>query len=126
MSASFFLFLSSMLVKTPCLLVFQRMFKVFKLLLYLSPKSNASCFLVARFFNASSLKIFKSTGKVWNLSTFNLLTLLFKLFKTPGTVFNSLISNSPTSEFMLAKSTSLETFLASMLVASFKSDLLHN
>ena len=51
-----------------------------------------------------------STGTGTNLSTSNLFTLLFKLFKAVGTFFNLLIPYLSTLDFKLAKSTFLANF----------------
>ena len=58
--------------------------------------------LLAKFayFNLSMIMI----GTGTNLSTSNLSTLLFKLFKLVGTFFNLSMSNLSTSDFKLAKS----------------------
>ena len=57
-------------------------------------------------FFTTSLSLLKSRGKGNTLSTSNLSTLLFKLFKLVGTFFIYLsISNLSTLDFKLAKST---------------------
>lgn len=50
-------------------------------------------------------RILRSTGTAFSLSTFALFTLDSKLSKSPGTVFNSSISNSYAYNFKQAKST---------------------
>ena len=50
-------------------------------------------------------RILRSTGTGFSLSTFALFTLESKLSKSPGTVFNSSISNSNAYNFKQAKST---------------------
>ena len=58
-------------------------------------------------FLTTSLSLLKSAARGTNLSTSNLSTLLFKLFKLIGTFFNLLISNLSSLDFWLAKSTLL-------------------
>ena len=62
------------------------------------------------FFSTTSLNFIKSTGTGFNLSTSNLYTLLFKLFRTVGTLSNLSISNLSISDFKLAKSAFLANF----------------
>ena len=56
------------------------------------------------YFSTVSPYCFKSTGAGFNLSTFNLSTLLFTLLQPLDTFFNLSISNSSTSDFKQAKS----------------------
>ena len=70
--------------------------------------------------------LLKSTGSGTSLSTFNLFTLLFKLLKLLGIFFNLLISYLSTSDLKLAKSTFLENFDESTLIAFFKPVLVHS
>ena len=72
--------------------------------------------------STTTLNFFKSTGIGFNLPTFTLATLLFKLFEALGTIFNSSISNSSTSDFKLDKSYFLENFDVSRPAAFLKSD----
>ena len=67
------------------------------------------------------LILLKAAGKGANLSTCNLLTLLFKLFKLVGRHFNLSISNLSTSDFTLAKSNFLAKDDVSTPAVFFKS-----
>ena len=62
-----------------------------------------SSYLTISFFTTSR-SLLNSTITCAKLSTCNLSTLLFKLFKPSGKLFNSSISNLSGSDFRLAKS----------------------
>ena len=76
-------------------------------------------YVLLTFFTAS-LGLPKSTEIGTNLSTSNLLTLLFKLLKSVGTSFNLSISNLSTLDFKLAKSTFLAKYDVLPPAAFFK------
>ena len=69
----------------------------------------------------ASLSLLKPPGTVANLLTFNLFTLLSKLFKPVGTFSSLSLPNLPTSDFKLAKSTFLANFDVLTTVALLKS-----
>ena len=77
-------------------------------------------FLTTSFFTTSYSQL-KSIGTGTTLSISNLSTLLFKLFKLGGILFNLSISNLSTLDFKLAKSTFLANGAISTPVGPFKS-----
>ena len=81
--------------------------------------------IIFSFFNniifTTSLSLLKSRGIGTNLSTSNLSTLLFKLFKLVGAFFNLSISNLSTLDYELAKSLFLAKDDVATPVAFFKS-----
>ena len=74
-------------------------------------------FLTALFFT-TSISLLKSIGTGTNLSTSNLVTLLFKLLKLVSTFFNLTVSNLSTLD--LAKSTFLANIDVSTPVTFYK------
>ena len=65
---------------------------------FLANSSYRRVFLTTSF-PTTSLSFFESKGAALKLSISNLSTLLFKLFKLPGTFFNSSRLNLSTSDF---------------------------
>ena len=74
--------------------------------------------------STTSLNFFKSTETGFNLSTSNLSTLLFKLFKPLGGFSNSSICDLSTPNFTLAKSAFSANFDVST-VAFFQQILMY-